>query len=329
MPAPRLGHNATNPTATVTTPPPPSHPISAFAREVLFVYWALLKVMVPALLVVKALDMLGGNAVLAGWLSPVMTLVGLPDSLGLVWAATLLSNIYAGLVVFFALAADTPVTVAQATVLGTMMLVAHSLPVEGAVAKAAGVSWRATLLIRLVGAVVLGALLNLVYQGTGGLDRPLALPWQAPAVAPTLAGWALGQLQTLAWILVIIATLMAILRLLRYLGIERLIHAVLVPALRLIGIRGEAANITVIGVTLGLTFGAGLLLKEVRSGTLTRRDVFLTLSFLGLCHSLIEDTLLILLMGADLSGILWARLLFALVVIRLLSRLPLAHMARA
>ena len=313
----------------MTTPPPPSHPISAFAREVLFVYWALLKVMVPALLVVKALDMLGGNAVLAGWLSPVMTLVGLPDSLGLVWAATLLSNIYAGLVVFFALAADTPVTAAQATVLGTMMLVAHSLPVEGAVAKAAGVSWRATLLIRLVGAVVLGALLNLVYQGTGGLDRPLALPWQAPAVAPTLAGWALDQLQTLAWILVIIATLMAILRLLRYLGIERLIHAVLVPALRLIGIRGEAANITVIGVTLGLTFGAGLLLKEVRSGALTRRDVFLTLSFLGLCHSLIEDTLLILLMGADLSGILWARLLFALVVIRLLSRLPLAHTARA
>ncbi|TVO57323.1 hypothetical protein [Denitromonas halophila] len=314
---------------SATPPTAPTHPIIAFAREVLYVYGALLKVMVPALLIVKALDMAGGSEMLAWALSPVMSLVGLPDNLGLVWAATLLSNIYAGLVVFFALAADTPVTAAQATVLGAMMLVAHSLPVEGAVAKAAGVHWRATLAIRLVGAIVLGGLLNLIYQSTGWLAHPVDLPWQAPAAAPTLAGWAVDQAQTLLWILVIIATLMAVLRLLRILGIEKLIHALLVPALRVIGIRGEAANITVIGATLGLTFGAGLLLKEVRSGTLSRRDVFLTLSFLGLCHSLIEDTLLILLMGADLSGILWARLLFALVVIRLLSRLPLRHTASA
>ena len=32
-----------------------------------------------------------------------------------------------------------------------------------------------------------------------------------------------------------------------------------------------------------------------RSGRLTPRDIVLTLCFLGLCHSLIEDTLLIML----------------------------------
>ncbi|MBT0959626.1 hypothetical protein [Denitromonas iodatirespirans] len=309
--------------------PPLTHRLMAFAHEVVFVYWALLKVMVPALLIVKALEQVGGDKILATWLAPLMALVGLPDTLGLVWAATLLSNIYAGLAVFFTLAADTPVTVAQATVLGSLMLVAHSLPVEGAIAKAAGVSWRATVLIRLGGAIALGALLNLIYRGTGSLEQPITLPWQPPPAADSLAGWALDQLHTLGWILVIITVLMSTLRLLRHLGIERLIHALLTPALRLIGIRGEAANITVIGVTLGLTFGAGLLLKEVRSGTLSRRDVFLTLSFLSLSHSLIEDTLLVLLMGADLSGILWGRLLFALLAIRLLSRLPLNGLARA
>lgn len=298
------------------------HPLKAFAGEVLLVYWALLKVMVPALLIVKALEVLGGNQMLARLLAPVMALVGLPDTLGLVWATTLLSNIYAGLAVFFTLAADTPVTAAQATILGSMLLVAHSLPVEGAVAKAAGVSWRATLLVRLGGALALGALLNLLYRSTGSLEHTVELPWHPPKAADTLSAWAFDQVLTLLWILAIIASLMALLRLLRRLGIERLIHALLTPALRLIGIRGEAANITVIGATLGLTFGAGLLLKEVRGGALTRRDVFLTMSFLGLCHSLIEDTLLILLMGADLSGILWGRLVFALLVVRLLSRLP-------
>ncbi|MCB1939494.1 MAG: hypothetical protein KDE64_09880, partial [Rhodocyclaceae bacterium] len=84
----------------------------------------------------------------------------------------------------------------------------------------------------------------------------------------------------------------------------------------------EAANITIVGVMLGITLGAGLLLKDVRAGRLTRRDVFLTMGFLGLFHSAIEDTLLIALMGADLSGILWARLVFALVVIALLARVP-------
>ena len=69
-------------------------------------------------------------------------------------------------------------------------------------------------------------------------------------------------------------------------------------------------------------FGAGLLLREVRSGTLSRRDVWLAIGFLGLAHSLIEDTLLILLIGADLAGILWARLVFAIVVIGILARLP-------
>jgi len=115
---------------------------------------------------------------------------------------------------------------------------------------------------------------------------------------------------------------MAMLRLLRALGIERLMHWLLAPVLGLIGIRREAGNITIIGVTLGLSFGAGLLIREARSGQLTRRDVFLTMGFLGLCHSLIEDTLLILLLGADLSGILWARLAFALIVMATLARLP-------
>ena len=86
----------------------------------------------------------------------------------------------------------------------------------------------------------------------------------------------------------------------------------MLPLLRATGIGRNAANITVIGVTLGLTFGAGLLLRDIRSGTLSRRDVWLAIGFLGLAHSLIEDTLLILLIGADLSGILWARLVFAI-----------------
>lgn len=296
-----------------------------FLCDVVAVYRILLKVMVPALIVVKALDMLGGTGWLAWLLAPAMNVVGLPGEMGIVWAAAILTNIYTAMIVYASLALAEPLTVAQVTVLGVMVLVAHSLPVEAAVAKAAGVSWRATLTLRLGGGLALGGLLNLAYSAGGWLQSPSRLLWQPAAVEPGLAAWALDQLWMLVGIFFVIAALMAILRLLRLLGIERLMHVLLAPVLKLIGIRREAANITIIGTTLGLSFGAGLLLKDARSGTLSRRDIFLTLGFLGLCHSLIEDTLLILLLGADLSGVLWARLAFALVVIAALARLPVVN----
>lgn len=277
--------------------------------------------MVPALLIVKALDMLGGTQLLAGLLEPVMRLVGLPAEVGIVWAAAMLTSIYTGLAIFADMSLDVPLTIAQASVLGTMILVAHSLPVEGAVAKATGVPWAATLLIRLGGALTLGALLHTWYSGTGTLQEPAIMLWRPEAAEATLLDWGLAQLRALAMIFVIIVSLMALLRILKALGVERLMHALLAPLLRVIGIGREASNVTIIGFTLGLSIGAGLLIREARTGQLSRRDIFLTMAFLGLCHSVIEDTLLILLLGADLSAILWMRLAFAIVITGLIARL--------
>ncbi|WP_234283566.1 MULTISPECIES: nucleoside recognition domain-containing protein [Halomonadaceae] len=296
--------------------------VGSLLREAWKVYWTLLKVMVPALLIVKALEMLGMTELLGHWLAPLMAPLGLPEPLSLVWAATLLTNIYTGLVIFFEVTRDTPLSVAQVTVLGALMAVGHSLPIEGAVARMAGVPWWLTVLLRVGGAWLLGWLLHLSYSLGDWLQHANRVVWQPSAQEPTLTAWLQGQATTLATIFVVIFALMSLLRLLHWLGVERLIHKLLYPLLRLLGIGPAGANITVIGITLGLTFGAGLLLREARSGRLTPRDILLTLCFLGLCHSLIEDTLLIMLMGADLSGLLWARLGFALAFIALLARLP-------
>ncbi len=103
-------------------------------------------------------------------------------------------------------------------------------------------------------------------------------------------------------------------------GLEHIIHIALVPVLRLLGIGRSAANVTVVGVALGLSYGAGLLIRDLDEGVMTRRDAYLALCFLGLLHSVMEDTLLIMALGADLSGILWARMIFAFAVIAVLAR---------
>ncbi|HZH55626.1 hypothetical protein [Yanghanlia caeni] len=294
-------------------------PVGRLLRDAFSSYLILIRLMIPALIVVKALDMAGGTHMLAGVLAPVMHLVGLPAETGIVWAAAMLTSIYTGLAVFADM--DMQLSIAQVSVLGTMILVAHSLPVEGAVAKATGVSWPATLLIRLGGALSLGALLNLWYSATGTLQEPATMLWRPEVHDPSLAAWALTQLRALGMIFLIILGLMALLRLLKAVGIERLMHAALAPLLRVIGIGREATNVTIIGFTLGISIGAGLLIREARTGKMSARDIFLTMAFLGLCHSVIEDTLLILLMGADLTAILWARLAFAVIVTAALARL--------
>ncbi|AIA73964.1 membrane protein [Halomonas campaniensis] len=294
-------------------------------QDALRVYVTLLKILIPALLIVKGLELLGMIQWLGAVLAPLMSTLGLPEQMGVVWAAALFTNLYTAIAVFFQVVGETPLSVEQVTVLGALMLVGHSLPVEGAVAKRAGVPWWGTLVLRVGGALLLAWLLHCFYSYFGLLQAPVELVWQPSfSSAPTLSGWALAQLETLALIFVIILALIVLLKLLKRLGLERWIHLGLLPLLKLLGIGRSAANVTVIGFTLGLSYGAGLLIRDVQNGVLSKRDSTLALCFLGLCHSVIEDTLLILMLGADITGILWARLFFAIIVTAMIARWPKA-----
>ncbi len=275
--------------------------------------------MVPALLIVKGLELLGAIEWIAIILGPLMKLVGLPSNMGIVWATTILTNIYGGMVIFFELAANETLTVAQVTVLGGMMLIAHGLPVEAAIAKKSGVTLRATLIIRIFGAFIYGAALHFIYQTGDFLQENNQLLWQPEVTEINLLEWSLEQVKTLLMVLVIITILITLLRFLKWLHIERLMHWLLSPLLLLLGLSKQASNITIIGITLGLSFGGGLLIKEAESGLLSAKDIFLSMALLALCHSLIEDTLLIMVLGAHISGVLWGRLAFTFIFILIMA----------
>ena len=301
----------------------PSQPLRA-ARSVLFesvkVYGVLLKIMVPALIVVKVLQEFGAMQVIGSVLAPVMSLTGLPAELGIVWATTLLTNMFSGIVVFVGMAGGLSLSVEQVTVLGSLMLIGHSIPIEGAVARRAGVPWWVTIVLRVGGALIFGSILHLVYTRFNLLQEPATIVWSMPDADDSLASWVLAQIKTLVVIYFVILSLIVLLNTLRLLGLERIIHIGLVPVLRLLGIGRTAANVTVVGVALGLSYGAGLLIRDLDAGVMSRRDAYLALCFLGLLHSVIEDTLLIMALGADLSGILWARMIFAFAVTAVLAR---------
>ena len=287
-------------------------------KEIFDVTSTLFRIMIPIIIVIKVVEELGGIMILSEWLSPIMESVGLPKEMGLVWATTILTNIYAGLIIL--ISSDVPLTVAQASVLGSMMLLAHSLPIEGAIAKKAGVSWLATLSVRVGGSLVLAWLLNLSYQYGDLLNYPATVLWQ-PEVSSdnSYIGWAIEQLKNFAVIFMVISALLLLLKVLKVLGIEKLMALLLRPFLRLLGISKDATNLTIIGITLGLSFGGGLLINEAKKGHIAARDVFTAIMLLNLLHSLIEDTLLILLIGANFYTIFWGRIVFSVLIVALLS----------
>lgn len=287
-------------------------------RDIFNVTFTLFKVMIPILILIKIIEELGGIIILSQLLGPLMQIVGLPDSVGLVWATTLLTNIYGGLIVLITI--DDTLTVAQASVLGSMMLLAHSLPIEATIAKKAGVSLWVTLLFRLGGSLLFAWILHITYQMTDTLNQPAQMLW-SPAIVEnnSYLAWALEQLQNLMMVFAVISILLFTLKILKILGIEKLMAILLKPFLRLLGVSQEATNITIIGATLGLSFGGGLLIYEAQKGHVAARDVFTSIMLLNLLHSLIEDTLLILLMGADFNSIFWGRILFSVLVIATLA----------
>jgi len=295
--------------------------IKALLIEVYELCWALFKVMIPVLLLVKILEELGAIDLLSMMVAPAMSLVGLPQEMGLVLATAMLTSIYGGMVIFFSIVPEVPMTVAQVTILSVMMLVAHALPIEIRISQKAGVRPLYLLLVRVLGAFLMGWILHQSYTSAALFQQPNELFWQPETMDSSWAGWLLGQAKSLMMITVIILALITLLRLFKAVGIEKLLSWILQPVMRLLGMSKQATTIVIVGMTLGLAFGAGLLIKEANSGKVSAKDLFSALSLLALCHSIIEDTLLVMLLGADISGVLWGRIIFSVVVVMCLSRL--------
>ena len=282
----------------------------------------LFKVMIPVLIGIKILTELDLIRFLAVPMAPLMELYGLPAQTGLVWATAALNSPYAAIVVFQVLFQNLPpLTVAQMTVLCTLILIAHSLPIEARITQKCGVSFWGQIFLRLMGALLCGALMHLIFSRFGLLTEPSHMLLKLDNEAASLWLWAWQQIVNMGKIFIIILVVMAMMRILNYLRLTDLMIKLLSPVLRFTGIGRKAGTITIIGLVMGIAYGGGLIIQEARSGRLSKADVFASTSLMGQSHGLIEDSLLMSLMGASMYGILWGRLVFSLVFVAILTRL--------
>lgn len=283
-------------------------------RDIIAVTIPLYRIMIPTIIVVKILEEIGAVDVLGYIIAPFMASIGLPEEIGMVWAITLVVNFYAGLLVMFSLLDPSSLTAAQMTLIGVLMLIGHSIPLEGKIAQATGVRMRSVALFRILGGYLFAWILHQWYSYSGHLQGPVEMAWQPQPVEDGLMAWAMSQVESLFAMFVIIVILMTVLKLIKLVGIEKLLQWALRPFLKIMGIGKEATNITLIGITLGIGFGGGILIREANTGKINKKDIFAAVTLLGFCHSVIEDTIVIMLVGANLTAILWGRIAFAIIM---------------
>lgn len=280
--------------------------------ETLEIYWVLTRIMVPITIMTELLSRMGAIEAVAPAFAPVMSLVGLPPALGLAWLSGMLVGIWGAVPLIFVIVPVSSLSVADITVFSALLLFAHGLPVEQKIIQKAGPGMIVTTLLRIVGGVLYAFLLHRLLDVTGWLSSPVNPTWVPMNATSDWSGFFGGLLETMLSMLVILLALSWGLEILKITGLLRIIMMALAPVLWLAGIRGEAGHFTAVGLFLGISYGGGLLIREAQSGAVSPRQVFVSCVFMGFAHSIIEDTLIVVALGADLGSVLGGRLVFAL-----------------
>lgn len=90
---------------------------------------------------------------------------------------------------------------------------------------------------------------------------------------------------------------------------------------RVLGIQSQSLFPLLVGVVMGITYGAGTLIEINQRTPIPRRDLVLIAVFLFICHALIEAAMIYTVAGANVWMVSLGRLLLAFLVTMAVGRL--------
>ena len=286
----------------------------------------LLKIMIPIYVGVTLLRHTAFFFWLAEKIEPAMRLFGLPGEAVVPIIVGAFSDEYATVAAMGGFSFN----MAQATIIAMVVLAFHGLPVETAITRKIGMPSLRIALFRFGLAVLTGVIVSLLaalFLG-GNMPGTLSPPGESALSAPGIysgaggvfdAGWGLmfqemilGVLNTIFIILrVLIPLMIAIELMMKYRVIEAIANK-LGFFCRLLGIGKDALLPLLVGLFLGVTFGAGAIAEMNRVRPLPKKDMALLGVFLFSCHGIFEATYLFALAGANAIFVSVLRLAIAI-----------------
>lgn len=282
-------------------------------QQGLKVTWILGKVIFPITLIVTILQYTPILPWIVQQISPLLGLFGLSGEAAVPLVLGNSLNLYAGIAAIVSF----DFTVKEVFIMAVMLSFSHNLFIESTVASRVGVSWWLISGIRMSMAIISAIIINLFWNG-GAEQAQYGLISSADA---GLDGWneiLLHGLQTavvavvqLAFIVILI---MIVMQYLREKGWLTILSNKIAPFTRMLGMEKNTSMTLVAGLSIGLAYGAGLMIQAVEEDGVSRRDMYLALIFLVSCHAVVEDTLIFIPLGIPVLPLLVIRLLTAILL---------------
>lgn len=94
-----------------------------------------------------------------------------------------------------------------------------------------------------------------------------------------------------------------------------------------VGLSEAGAFPVIVAVFFGLTFGSGVIISYIDEGKVTERETRIIGAFMALCHALVEDTALFMVLGVPVFFLIVPRLLAAFFACWVLHRMMIWRMS--
>lgn len=249
--------------------------------------------------------------------SPLFHLFGLRGDAAMAFVSGYFINIYTSIAVISTL----DLTVREITILATMSTAAHAIIVEGAVLHKTGTPTLYTIILRTIACLVLGWALNQLLP-----DRPTTwaeasiVASEVPFIAiqgdfqPLFWEWLQGLLRLVTMMAGLIFLLNILQRILYEFSVMARISRLLRPLLMLFGLPEKTSFLWIVANVIGLSYGSAAMIDEMAQGNISRREVNLLNTHIGISHSNLED----LLLYASIGGVWWVILTARWVLVTLL-----------
>lgn len=272
--------------------------------------WWLIKITVPVSFGVMLLDYFGVLALMARYTGPLFNHLGLPGVSAIVLITSIFTNIYSVVAVLSIL----QLPMREGIILATMCLVSHGFIIETAVMKRTGSSAIRMILLRLVGSIAIGWMLNIIMPGSFS-NIVVSITENQQDFGIVFLHWLGSVSATTLKILILVNILLIFQQVMEEFGWIGTIEKPLVPLMKLFGLPRSTTLSWVVANLIGLAYGSAIMIEESEKGRMSRKDADLLNHHVSLSHSQLEDPLLFLTLGYAIHWLIWPRIILAIAAV--------------
>ncbi|MDL2243177.1 nucleoside recognition protein, partial [Bacteroidales bacterium OttesenSCG-928-K03] len=265
--------------------------------------WWIIKITVIVSFSILILKYFGVIDWISVFLSPIFSYIGLPGEAALAYVSGYFVNVYSGIAAMVTLDMD----VRAITILSAMILCSHNMITETAVQKKTGSSAIRMVVIRTLSAIILGFVLNLIMPGktdVSNVQTSIAIT-ESLIFKDMFLSWLRTTFFLVLKMTGLIFGLSILQSILNEFGIIKILSKGLKPVMMFFGLPTNTAFLWIVANTLGLAYGAAVMIEETQNGNVSIKDADLLNHHISISHSNLEDLLLL----ASVGGMVWWLLL--------------------